>query len=661
MAHIEMNANMQYLIVDDEMANVEAMKVNLKKIGYRNFVSARSGFEAMTFIKENDTVDFVVSRLQLPDMTGIEFFDEMKNDLSINRLPFLMFSEEMDKGDLALLLEAGVDAHLTIPFVPKTLAGRVMATWSRYIDPSNIEFHFEKGRRAFMEGHHEKALEIFTMVEASGKIQQRAKVSIARVHFSQNRIDEAFSKCQELVDAYPDFVHGQQLLGELHLEKKQVVEALAAFNKALELSPKNPCRYQMISAILLGLRRWEDVKAILKAAEAQQINHNFVREGLATAFLKLDDVKKAISYYEELVERNPTVINYLNNIAVCYKKLNDLNRAIDYYNKALEVDEKDNRIRFNLALVFLAKGKEAIALKKLKEIVAMEPDHEKARLKLLQIENPEAYKAEAARIAQEKKKAAEEAEQMKQKAAEEEAKAAASAPPPNDDGDDELIQNSENVIQVDISAEEAAKLDSFLADFQVPADPASAKEVKPLALKPAVKQKIEGLSDEMVKVHYINAMKAVRRSQYKIMRSWFNSISTTSEEITSDISKIAEGILSAAKIDFSQVQEVLKSEKPEEVEAFGHLKEKFASSDALKEQVLPIIMELQFQDYLSQVLTNIEQTFKITFDPKNINDVWEKVEKVFVTQEDKSLFRKIIFNEEIPAEEENPPGEALFF
>ena len=651
---IEMKSSMKYLIVDHIDGNPEALMVNLKKMGYRNVNRVRSGYEALNFIKRNH-VEFMIVRMKLYDMAGIELFDEMKNDLTIDRIPFLMFSEEMDQGDLALILEAGVDAHLTIPFVAKSLAAKVTATWSRYIDPNNIEYHFEMGRRALLEENNEKAMQIFHAIAKSGKITARALTAVARTMFVTKDLEGALPICERVIQEYPHFIHAHQLMGEVYLELDQPVEALGAFSKALELSPKNPIRYQIISEILLNMKLWEQAREVLVAAEAQGISLNFVEEGLAKSNIQLGEVDVAIKYYEKLVKRNPETTSYLNNIAICYKKLKNSNKAIEFYNKALKLDNEDNRIRYNLALVFLDRGKESTAIKKLQEILDIEPEHQKAKLKLLQINDPEAYKSELKKVKEEEKKERLEAEAAQAKAQLEVQDALESSQ--DDAGEGDLDGELEDQGPArELSESEAKALDQILNNVKQLKNVDESNKVPSLKLSENLKSRIKRLTDEEAEYQFISAMKGVRKQQYQLLRPVFKALTDISEEIVGDISGLADEILKAEDIDFDSVRDMIKDKSPEQSETYQKLKAAFDQNAALKDDVMPILMGLQFQDYLAQALSIIQDVFKITYDVKNQDQMWEKVEQAMVTEDDKSLFRKVVLGIEPDPEDAGPSG-----
>lgn len=70
---------MKCIIVEDEPLAREGLEVKIKKLGYPTLVgSFRSGLEANKYLMEHE-VDLIFLDIQMPDITGIDFFKSIKN------------------------------------------------------------------------------------------------------------------------------------------------------------------------------------------------------------------------------------------------------------------------------------------------------------------------------------------------------------------------------------------------------------------------------------------------------------------------------------------------------------------------------------------------------------------------------------------------------
>ena len=88
-----MNADMRFLIVDDFSTMRRIVRGLLKEIGYNNCEEAEDGVEALNMLK-GAKFDFVVSDINMPNMTGFELLKAIKEDPNLKHLPVLMVTAE---------------------------------------------------------------------------------------------------------------------------------------------------------------------------------------------------------------------------------------------------------------------------------------------------------------------------------------------------------------------------------------------------------------------------------------------------------------------------------------------------------------------------------------------------------------------------------------
>jgi tetratricopeptide (TPR) repeat protein len=682
-AYIEMNGGMQFMIVDPLTPNVEAMKLNLKKMGYKNFTVTPDAFAATNHIRTVKT-EFIICRLNLKDVSGSDFMEELKNDLTIPRIPFMMFSEHMDEGDLALLAEIGVDAHLTIPFVTKDLAEKVMATWSRYIDPKNPEFHFEAARRLFLSGKIQESADAFVKIATSGKLVSRSLVAHGRAIAKLGKLDDALKIAQKVRKDYPKFVHGHQFSGEVLVDLKREVEALECFFAAIALSPKNPYRYQIISEILLRMQRFSETEIVIKKAIEANISLPFVYENMAQALIKQEKKQEALSWYQKLVDHDKKNPGYHNNIAVCYKKLGNMPKALEHYQIAADVSPKDARVRFNLALALLDSDKKQSAINTLKETISIDKNHDKAKLKLMELTDPKAFAAETAKrkAAEEKQKKDEEAHRLKleteakvraEKARQDAATVATSggvtAPAKAENSPKPVASNGDG-IDADpskfkpLSKQDEDRLAVLIGLLVKLKTTNKSVGLKPLVIPEAVQTKLKSLKGATLRYHYGTAAMTLRKQLFKLMAEWFQSLMVISEELAVDIGDIIQNVLQEQSVDLSAIANQDKGGA--RTKMLMDIAEKASATDnKLKDELMPIIMDLQFQDYLRQALGALQKTFRISYEESDVSSALKKMEKCLVTVADKNALKSVFGVEINPPQAKATPdaavGDGLFF
>lgn len=96
---------MQVLVVDDDVLAGEMTTAVLHELGHQ-VVQAENAIEAMELLNEHTHIELIVSDLNMPMISGIEFYRELREQGS--KLPFILLTG--DEPARALALEPRLDA-----------------------------------------------------------------------------------------------------------------------------------------------------------------------------------------------------------------------------------------------------------------------------------------------------------------------------------------------------------------------------------------------------------------------------------------------------------------------------------------------------------------------------------------------------------------------
>lgn len=108
------------LIVEDEPKLLEVVSSYLKNDGYKT-LEALDAKDALQHIK-NDSVDLIVLDLMLPDMSGEELCQRIRQK---HTLPILILTAKVNEEDRINGLSLGADDYMVKPFSPRELVMRV--------------------------------------------------------------------------------------------------------------------------------------------------------------------------------------------------------------------------------------------------------------------------------------------------------------------------------------------------------------------------------------------------------------------------------------------------------------------------------------------------------------------------------------------------------
>ena len=117
------------LVVEDEPAIMELLRVNLADAGYD--VRAVADAEAAEREIARTAPSLVLLDWMLPGKSGLAFAKELRSDARTRLLPIIMVTARTDEADKVAGLEAWVDDYVTKPFSPRELKARIKAVLRR--------------------------------------------------------------------------------------------------------------------------------------------------------------------------------------------------------------------------------------------------------------------------------------------------------------------------------------------------------------------------------------------------------------------------------------------------------------------------------------------------------------------------------------------------
>lgn len=112
------------LVVDDDFANLQSM-INLLKLEGYSFVVVNRGELALEEISKRSDFFLVLLDISMPDMTGYEVLQRIRERFSIFELPVLMLTAKNRVSDMKISMENGANDFVGKPFEAEELMARV--------------------------------------------------------------------------------------------------------------------------------------------------------------------------------------------------------------------------------------------------------------------------------------------------------------------------------------------------------------------------------------------------------------------------------------------------------------------------------------------------------------------------------------------------------
>lgn len=107
----------QVMVVDDSPVIRHIVEKQLKMLGFGgfNFLGANHGIEALSILEESKA-DLIITDLHMPDMDGIEFVKEVRENEKTDLIPVLMITSDYSPDKMLEAYDAGVDEFMQKPF-----------------------------------------------------------------------------------------------------------------------------------------------------------------------------------------------------------------------------------------------------------------------------------------------------------------------------------------------------------------------------------------------------------------------------------------------------------------------------------------------------------------------------------------------------------------
>ena len=123
-------SDLSILVVDDSATMRRIIINSLNKLGYSQVIEAADGKDGLGKLY-SESVNFIITDWNMPEMNGMEFVTAVKKDDSLNKIPILMVTTRSLKDDVVNALKSGVDNYVVKPFTPDVLKEKMDAVLNK--------------------------------------------------------------------------------------------------------------------------------------------------------------------------------------------------------------------------------------------------------------------------------------------------------------------------------------------------------------------------------------------------------------------------------------------------------------------------------------------------------------------------------------------------
>jgi two-component system phosphate regulon response regulator PhoB len=199
------------LLVEDEPAIVELLRVNLVDAGYE--VREAADAETAQRILEQSLPDLLLLDWMLPGQSGLALAKQLRSEPRTRELPVIMLTARTDEADRVAGLEAWVDDYVTKPFSPRELKARIKAVLRRRA-PEAAQEVLEAGALRLDPSTHR--------VTANGRNVELGPTEFRLLRFLLARPERVHSRTQLLDQVWGDHVFIEERTVDVHIRRLRV-------------------------------------------------------------------------------------------------------------------------------------------------------------------------------------------------------------------------------------------------------------------------------------------------------------------------------------------------------------------------------------------------------------------------------------------------------
>ncbi|MBI4835391.1 MAG: tetratricopeptide repeat protein [Planctomycetes bacterium] len=155
-------------------------------------------------------------------------------------------------------------------------------------------------------------------------------------------------------------------------------EAVADFNKVIELDPESPLGYFARGTIEYYHKNYD--KAIDYLAKAINLKRDYADAhfNLGNAYNNLGNYKNAIEFYKETIRLKPDFAKAHYNLGNAYRSLGNNVKAIESYKEAIRFKPDFAEVHYNLGNAYRNSGNNVKAIESYKEAIHLKPAYAEA-------------------------------------------------------------------------------------------------------------------------------------------------------------------------------------------------------------------------------------------------------------------------------------------
>lgn len=201
------------------------------------------------------------------------------------------------------------------------------------------------------------------------------QLHLANILKGKGYYTQAIEVLKNTIQQFPLYAAAHNNLGTVLFKQGKIEEALAAYQRAIDLQPNYSDAYYNAGLALIKCHRIDEAKKTFQALLEFTSGHPGAQFQIGRIMLQQNNPSAAINYFEEIEKKYPYHFETQTNLATSYLKLGKLEEAKAHYLKALDINDQDTQVLFNLGVIDMQLGLFEAALIYYHRLLELDPNH----------------------------------------------------------------------------------------------------------------------------------------------------------------------------------------------------------------------------------------------------------------------------------------------
>ncbi len=351
------------LTVDDQRLIRMMVKSFLLQLGIdqKQVKMADDGDTAIDIIEETrSSLGFILLDWNMPRVPGLDVLRMVRRDPDLRKLPILMITAETREEQILQAVEEGVDGYLIKPFTGADLGDKML----NIIKPPEYAKLLDEAESLIGKDKNEMAISLLEKVLEMKPNSASARMFLGMAYKQMNDDDRAMEMYEGAVEKNPKFIKALNSLSEFLVEKGDKDKALIIMKKADQLSPLITDRKVAIGGI--NLEQGNEEAALKYFKDATKLEPEQY-DNVVTVCLEHGNAELATEYLNKSVARKMSkgelsreeildFIDQYNHAGIELRKKGQWEKAIQTYKSALEIDDENVAVHYNIGKAYVQGG-----------------------------------------------------------------------------------------------------------------------------------------------------------------------------------------------------------------------------------------------------------------------------------------------------------------